>query len=143
MARSQTRRPPAVHPRARSLRIAWRIRSVLVWLAQNATPKSWWNRRTVPGVIVVGTNSALARGLIDEFLSARSKGGLFGVKGFDRFAYARDRDDNREASLVAGAWRVDVNRGTEQAVLLDLEYFVARELEQKGGYGGIDPQLSV
>jgi hypothetical protein len=44
---------------------------------------------------------------------------------------------------VAGAWRVEVNRGTEQAVLLDLEYFVARELERKGGYAGIDPQLSV
>ena len=52
-------------------------------------------------------------------------------------------DDRPGGSLVAGAWRVHVNRGTEQAILRDLEYFVARELEQQDGYAGIDPRLSI
>src|SRR6266511_571234 len=105
MPRSQSLRPPVTHPRAFSLRVAWRIQGILEWLAQQATPQSWWNGRTVPGKIVVATNSALGCRLIDEFLAARPKGGLFGVKSYERVAHARRAESKDEqTSLVAGAW---------------------------------------
>ena len=93
--------------------------------------------------IVVATNSVLAGLVIDEFLRSRSHRGVFGIHRFRMTGSGNPRHEDVRGALVTRAWSVDVNRGTEQALLRDLEYSAALALEREGGYAGVDPRLSV
>ena len=134
---------PAVHPLTAWARLGWRARGVTVWALQRVTRSSWWNRTTVPGLLVVATNSLLAEKAVAKFLARRRRFGLFGVRAFENLVDRQGDKGDGPRRLVTAAWRLGVARGMERAVLFDLMHFVALVLEREGGYEGIDPHLSM
>jgi hypothetical protein len=148
--RAGTRRRPAAHPTTTPARLVWRARGVIAWIIQNITPKEWWNRTTVPGRLVIATNSLLAEKAVASFLGHRKRRRLvwvvtqlFAVLDQEGLVYRHGKESGRRRPLVTAAWRVHVHRGMERAVLHDLFHFVARAMEHEGGYEGIDPHLSM
>jgi hypothetical protein len=121
----------------------WRARGLISWVLQNLTPASWWNRTTIPGLLVIATNSLPAEKAVASFLGRREQAGLFGVLAHEGLVYRHDEDSGSRRPLVTAAWRVHVHRGLEGALLHDLNHFVALALERDGGYVGIDPLLSM
>ncbi len=115
---------------------------MISWALQHVTPASSWNRTSIPGLLVIATNSLLAERAVAAFLGRREHAGLFGVLAREGLVYRHDKGaDGRP--LVTAAWRVHVRGGMERAVLDDLNHFVALALERDGGYASIDPHLSM
>lgn len=103
----------------------------------------WRNKDTVPGLLVIATNSPLAARTVEFFLHRRDGAGLFGI--IKHHAAFDDANDHESADdpIVLDAWEAAVHPGMERSVLFDLEHFVAQMLEGAGGYDGIDPHLSI
>ena len=147
----------------------WRLRSAVKRLAHRITPRNLWNRRVVPGELVVATFSQSTARAIEDALRD-------GVGNFDRLhdpealtaedaprpapkmplgvvdgKRRREWEDWLKALRAARAprglrlraWSVAVPRGTEEALLRELEHRVSEALEKEGGYRGIDRKLSI
>jgi hypothetical protein len=89
--------------------------------------------------------SDAARKAIQAALKVQQQRRVFRVKAVHSLSEPSRRSGERarRGGPLVGAWKVEVARGSEQAILRELEYRVARALEQAGGYEGIDPRLSL
>jgi hypothetical protein len=126
----------------------------LVWLVYNATfGARWlWARNSVPGKLLVSTNSAVAlevlssvfgrlRGPVPRLHQILEVRDLIGTTPVPDSRPAGPEPEYASAFSrrrpVAAAWLVHVRPGTEQAVLREIEYRVASEMAERGGYAGL------
>jgi hypothetical protein len=131
-----------------------RVAAAFLWFSERLTPRRLWSRYVVPGRLVVVTTSDVARRVIEESLERQRHRRFFRVleineNTHDDGASSKGewppRDARSQRSFkppLAGAWEVRVARGSERAVLLELELRVSDGLAREAGYLGIDSRLS-
>jgi hypothetical protein len=123
---------------------ALRLNALVCWLLEHVTPAKWWSGHVVPGKIIVVTNSAEARRAVDESLQSLQSKRFFKVLKVVRMHEQHSKPvEQTFYEPVLGSWALCVPRGSERAIVLELELAVAARLERAGNYEGIDKRLSL